>query len=316
MKNLRFIAFFSIILISHSIGKGQHNEQGSWQFDGKRVEFTAGIQANMNLGTSKNNMIIVEVSGSAEKVSQYQLTNENGSIKINEEALATNPNSPSIPSNIIWNISVPAGTEFKVTGAGIEGTVTGFTGNTTIECGKVSINMEGCNGRTEITSGAGSVRINDCQGSYSISGASTAAILKNCTGDFHISSASGNIDADNIILSGPGLFSSGTGKVSVRLKSSPAYDLSVMSSFSKAELDFCGNPVSGSFEFICEQKGGRITSPYALGTAETFRSERAKRELGNEGPNLTDYTRRSFIRGDNRPKISIRTATGNAILKK
>jgi hypothetical protein len=72
----------------------------------------------------------------------------------------------------------------------------------------------------------------------------------------------------------------------------------------KAVLNYGGNPVEGFFEFVADQKRGKIASPFAFDNETTFTK------------NGRTYMRKSFSKGGSTPTIDISTGSGTAELKR
>ena len=99
-------------------------------------------------------------------------------------------------------------------------------------------------------------------------------------------------------------FSSASGDVYVELAETPEHDLELSSASGNSVLNFNGHPIEGQFEFVAKYRKGDIESPIDFDDEETFRR-----------PGDRDrYVRKTFSRGD-KPYISIRTASGEAVLE-
>ncbi len=124
----------------------------------------------------------------------------------------------------------------------------------------------------------------------------------NCTGEFDLSTASGDIDAAGVVLEFASSFTTASGSVEVQLGATAEFDLDVSTASGRATLDYNGNPVKGSFEFVSKDRRGRIKCPF------DFEDERRFDRWGDT------YVRKTFTRGGDEPRIVIETASGRATL--
>ena len=81
-------------------------------------------------------------------------------------------------------------------------------------------------------------------------------------------------------------------------------------------VNFNGHPVTGYFEFIAMADEGRIISPFKFDIEETFLDDIKNYNTSSDFGKKDDYFRKSFIRGDSNPKITLKTVTGTAKLTK
>jgi hypothetical protein len=111
-------------------------------------------------------------------------------------------------------------------------------------------------------------------------------------------------------------FNSGLGSVKISLARTPEANLYVGSNFNKAKVSFNCHPVTGYFEFIAMADEGRIISPFRFDKEEIFQDDikryRDSSDFGKKG----NYNRKSYLRGDSKPKITLKTVTGTAQLTK
>ncbi len=82
------------------------------------------------------------------------------------------------------------------------------------------------------------------------------------------------------------------------------------SNFGAVTLDFNGNPIEGSFEFIARADKGKIVCPYKFDTEQVFKSKKMIYKNEADFKELVDYKVCSFIRGDQKPKVLLKTVTG------
>jgi len=102
--------------------------------------------------------------------------------------------------------------------------------------------------------------------------------------------------------------------IKISLDRAPEADLYVSSSFNKAQVSFNSHPVTGYFEFIAMADEGRIISPFKFDNEETFLDDIKNYRNSSDFGKKDDYNRKSFIRGDSSPRITLKTVTGIAQL--
>jgi hypothetical protein len=197
-----------------------------------------------------------------------------------------------------WIIKVPIGTFIKCNGSSGDFKVTGFKGFFKAVLGSGRFIFDNVEGKIDMSSAVMKVQIN------------------NSNGSFNISSAVGSIRATGLTISGNSSFSSAIGSIKISLARSSAADLYVGSNFNKAQVSFNGHPVTGYFEFIAMAGKGRIISPIKFDKEETFLDDIKSYRDSSDFGKKSEYKRKSFIRGDSNPKITLKTATGIAQLIK
>jgi DUF4097 and DUF4098 domain-containing protein YvlB len=141
-------------------------------------------------------------------------------------------------------------------------------------------------------------------GRISVRTASGDIDLKDVVVEVEASTASGEIDVSELQLAEESNFSSASGDIEVAVGTTPAYNLTLTSASGTVLLDFNENPVMGTFEFSALQAGGRIESPFAFHSEETFI------HAGQT------YDQKIFTRGATFPRITLATASGQAELKR
>jgi hypothetical protein len=171
-------------------------------------------------------------------------------------------------------------------------------------------------GVLKIVYGLGRFSINNVEGSVILQLGMLEAKIQHSKGSFNLSSGIGTVRAKDLTVNGESSFSTGMGTVKISLAREPEADLYVGSSFNKAQIRFNGHPVTGYFEFIAMADGGRIISPFKFDNEETFLDDIKNYNTSSDFGKKDDYYRKSFIRGDSNPKITLKTITGTAKLIK
>ncbi|UCC79283.1 MAG: DUF4097 family beta strand repeat protein, partial [Candidatus Zixiibacteriota bacterium] len=150
---------------------------------------------------------------------------------------------------------------------------------------------------------SGSYELTNCEGKFAFNTASGDYDIRNCRGMFKISSASGDIDAVGLEVDARSSLASASGNVKVTVGKTPEYDLNVGSASGRAVLDYDGNSLEGYFEFEANARTGDIDSPIDFDDEETFYKNKQR------------YVRKWFVRGNDKPEITIGTGSGRVALK-
>jgi len=228
----------------------------------------------------------------------------------------------SSSGRVVWTLTVPAKTEIDFSSASGELTVSDLKNNIEANTASGDIKIADCQGEIELSVASGDVDIESCSGEFDVSTASGDVEAKNLTGDFKFSTASGEIkmwDADgafdlscasgeievkNITIKEESSFSTASGDVEVKLKTTPQFDLELSAASGDVVLDYNGNAVAGYFELTARKHRGKIVAPFAFDKEEEFE------EHGEI------YMRKSFSKEGSSPKIFLSSASGKAELKK
>lgn len=197
-----------------------------------------------------------------------------------------------------WIINVPHGTYIRCIGGSGDFEVTGF------------------NGFFKADYGFGRFVFNNVDGNVDILAAQLYTQIHNSKGSFNLSSAGGSIKAKDLTITGNSNFSTGMGIVKISLAQTPEADLYVGSNFRKAQVSLKGHPVTGYFEFIAMAGKGRIISPIKFDKEETFMDDIKNYRDSSDFGKKDEYSRKSFLRRDSIPKITLKTVTGIAQLIK
>jgi DUF4097 and DUF4098 domain-containing protein YvlB len=137
-----------------------------------------------------------------------------------------------------------------------------------------------------------------------ISTASGDVRARGCTGLSRLSSASGDVDIRDCELSGEGRFSSASGDVQVTFARLPAFDLRVSSASGNAELEVGEWRENFRLVLIKRKDRGRMSCPFP------YTEEREFEE------NDRIYVERTVIRGTGGPEITVRSASGDVIVRR
>jgi DUF4097 and DUF4098 domain-containing protein YvlB len=258
-----------------------------------------------------------------------------------EDVLVLSENFKGSPEsgNAGWIITVPDKTEVDFKSASGDFSIKGLTcelsavtasgdfkienikGNSKITTASGDLQLKRIHGRIRLKSASGDTEVKDITGDIEIRSASGDIeakridgefVIKTSSGDikiedsrgsYNIESVSGEIDVEDITLENKSSFETVSGEISVRLSKSSDSDLSLESTSGDVVLDFNGNPIKGSFEFIVKKEGGEIISPIKFEGVDEFYGNGRK------------YIRKYFQKGSSKPKITIKTNSGDAELK-
>ncbi len=286
-------------------------------FDAKsRVEIKT-VSGDCLIKTADIDKIEVDLTYDYRPSSAFEpVFSERGDRLIIEESM-----SGSNRGNALWTITVPPKTEIRFRSASGNFEAKGLRGRVNIRTASGQITLGDIKGELELESASGDIELNDISGELVVRSASGRINANNIDGDIELKDASGNIEIDNIkgileignasgdidaahvTLGGRCTFASASGDARVVLAQTPDFDLEVSSASGSAFLDFGGNSIRGEVEMSARLDEGTIKSPIKFETEETFTRGRQ------------DYIRKTFIKGDKSPFISIRTASGRAVLQ-
>jgi hypothetical protein len=183
-----------------------------------------------------------------------------------------------------------------------------FTGTSgEIECttGSGSIELENVGGTIKATSGSGGFRVKNAKGNLNLTTGSGNHRIAESTAELHVTTGSGSINCTGITLEGSSAFTTGSGQAEVQLAASPKHNLSVSSGSGDAIVNFNGNEINGEIVMKASKKHGNIEAPFEFDKTE---------EISHSGNDVT--IQKTAIKGSGKPRISISTGSGDAVLKK
>jgi len=302
MKRMFIISLLIILpFIQNRKLFSQELKEETWKFPGKDTLSleTLGSTKIFISGTNSGK-IEIKLQYQAKPDEKFEVEEEPGALYLKDVILNYNSNRPTQTyfEERTWMINVPDGTYIKCNGSSGDFEVTGF------------------NGYFKAEYGLGRFIFSDVSGKIDLSLALLHAQIHNSKGSFSLSSAGGSIRATGLTITGNSTFSSGTGSIKISLDRAPEADLYVGSNFNKAQVSFEGHPVTGYFEFIAMADEGRIISPFRFDKEETFLDDIKNYRDSSDFGKKSEYLRKSFIRGDSKPKITIKTVKGTALLIK
>ena len=272
-----------------------------WKFPKKDTLFLETMGSTKVFITGSNSgEIEIKLRYIAKPDEKFEVKEKQRTIYLKENILNYNEHRPTQTYFEEWTliITVPHGIYIKCNGSSGEFEVTGFIGVFKADYA------------------LGRFVFNNVEGSIDMSLALLKAKIYNSKGSFNMSSAGGSIRATGLIIAGNSSFMSGMGNIKISLARAPDADLYAGSNFNKAKVNFNGHPVTGCFEFIAMADGGRIISPFKFDIEETFLDDIKNYNTSSDFGKKDEYNRKSFIRGDSKPKIIIKTVTGTAKLLK
>ena len=202
-----------------------------------------------------------------------------------------------------WTVSVPGETEIQFESGTGSVDVDGVSGIIEAETGTGEVSSQNSEGEFELESGTGDVIVKNCKGEFELSSGTGSVEIEDTQGVFEASSGTGDVEAYHVELEEESEFSSGTGDAVVHLAKEAGQDMTVSSGTGDAVVNASGNALKGYFEFTARADDGRIICPVAFDEEEEFW----------KGDDL--YERKSFTKGDNYPRVRIKTGTGKAKLE-
>ena len=293
-----------LIILSFTLSgrsSSQELKEETWKFlkkDTLSLE-TLG-STKVFISGSGSGQIEIKLQYAAKADEKFELKEKENAINLKEIVLNYDSHRPAQTyfEDWIWTITVPQGTYIKCDGSSTDFEITGFDGSINAHYASTKFNIANVKGNIELSMAQLDARIDNSEGS------------------FKLSSAGGSIKADDLTITGNSSFRSGTGSINISLARSPSADLYVGSNFNKAQISFNDHPVSGYFELIARAGKGSIICPYKFDREETFSDDIERYGAASDFGKKGDYYRKSFIRGDSKPKITIKTVTGTAQLTK
>ena len=190
------------------------------------------------------------------------------------------------------------------TGSG-DFTFNGVSGDLECTTGSGDVELENAGGSISATSGSGSFRVTKSKGNLKLTTGSGSHKLSESAAEFHVTTGSGRINGTAMSLEGASSFTTGSGTAEVQFASSPKHDVSIASGSGDAILNFNGNEINGEIVMKASKKHGSIEAPFEFDKTE---------EIEHSGSDVT--IKKTAVRGTGKPKISISTGSGEAVLKK
>lgn len=304
MIKLLLLLLFTLIIQSYT-GSGRLSSQKlkeeSWKFPQKDTLLLETLgSTKVFISGSNSGQMEIKLQYMAKPDEQFEINENRTSVILKENILNYDSQRPTQTyfEEWTWVINVPDGTYIKCYGSSGDFEVKDFTGFFKADYGSGRFVFDNINGGIEMSL------------------AQLYAQIHNSKGSFRVSSAGGSIRATGLTITGNSSFSSGMGSIKISLAQIPAADLHICSSFNKAQVSFIGHPVTGYFEFIARADKGKIISPIKFDKEETFLDDIKSYRNSSDFGKKDDYYRKSFIRGDSKPMIVIKTVTGTAQLIK
>jgi len=301
MKKLIIILLVVLPFIQNRKLFSQEYKEEVWKFAGKDTLTLETLgSTKFNISGSNSGQIEIKLQYIAKPDEKFEVNEKPGAIYLKENILNYDRHRPTQTyfEEWTWIINVPDGTYIKCSGGSGDFEVKDFIGFFKADFGFGRFDFENIDGGIEMSL------------------AQMYAQIHNSKGTFRISSAGGSVRATDLTITGNSSFSSGMGSIKISLACMPAADLYVCSSFNKAQVSFNGHPVTGYFEFIARADKGKIISPIKFDKEETFLDDIKSYRNSSDFGKKDDYYRKSFIRGDSKPMIVIKTVTGTAQLIK
>jgi hypothetical protein len=304
-KTMKRVFIISLLIILPSMQNGelfsQEFKEETWKFPGKdTLSLETMGSTKVFISGSNSGQIEIKLQYMAKPEEQFEINENQTSVIIKENILNYDNQRPTKTyfQKWTWIINVPDGTYIRCHGSSGDFKVTGF------------------NGSFKAALGSGRFIFDNVDGNIEMSAAVLYGKIHNSKGSFSLSTAVGSIRATGLAITGNSSFSTAMGIMKISLARPPEADLSVASSLNKAQVSFNGHPVTGYFEFTAMADKGKIISPFKFDKEETFMDDIKNYSDSTDFGKKSDYNRKSFIRGDSKPKITLKTVTGIAQLIK
>jgi hypothetical protein len=303
MIQLLILPFTLVIFSFTQPGRlcGQELKEESWKFPAKdSLSLEIMGSTKVFISGSNSGEIEIKLRYIAKPDEKYELKERQEAVYLKENILDYDHHRPTQTyfNDWTWTINVPHGTYIKCFGGSGDFEVTDF------------------NGFFKAEYGFGRFVFDNIDGSIDLRLAQLYAKIRNSKGSFNLSSAGGSIKATGLTITGNSSFISGMGRTKVSLAHTPEAELYVNSNFNKAQVSFNGQPVTGYFEFIAMAERGKIISPFRFEKEKIFQDDIKSYRDSSDFGKKSDYRMKSFIRGDSKPKIILKTVTGTVQLRK
>jgi hypothetical protein len=302
MKRMFIISLLIILpFIQNRIMFSQEFREEAWKLPGKdTLSLETMGSTKVLISGSNSREIEIKLRYIAKPDEKFELIEKQSATYLKESILDYNIQRPTQTyfEEWTWTINVPHGTYIKCFGGSGDFEVTDF------------------NGFFKAEYGFGRFVFDNIDGSIDLQLAQLYAQIRNSKGSFNLSSAGGSIKATGLTITGNSSFVSGMGRTKVSLAHTPEAELYVGSNFNKALVSFNGQPVTGYFEFIAMAERGKIISPFRFDKEKIFQDDIKSYRDSSDFGKKSDYHMKSFIRGDSKPKIILKTVTGTVQLRK
>lgn len=164
------------------------------------------------------------------------------------------------------------------------------------------VKVTGLNGQIDAKSASGDVSVADFRGDLGAKVASGDIEVVDSRATFRLSCASGDIRAEKIQVTAASSFKTASGDISVTLAKTAEYDMDMAAVSGEVTLDYAGNKVKGLFTFS--------------GQKDEIKSDIPFEEKEEKGSKYSPFVKKSFTVGASKPKIALKTVSGQLILKK
>jgi hypothetical protein len=195
--------------------------------------------------------------------------------------------------------------DLKATAGSGDFVFTGTTGELECTTGSGDVELENVGGTIKATSGSGGFRVRSAKGNLHLTSGSGNHRISESVAELQVTTGSGSINCTGITLEGSSSFTTGSGTAEVQLAASPKHDLAVSSGSGNAIVNFGGNEINGEIVMKASKKNGNIDAPFEFDKTE---------EISHSKNDVT--IQKTAVKGTGKPRISISTGSGDAVLKK
>jgi DUF4097 and DUF4098 domain-containing protein YvlB len=188
----------------------------------------------------------------------------------------------SIKGESSWTVTVPEKTNIDGKAASGDFTINGLKSNVQLKVASGEITINNTDGNMDLNTASGDIKVGNCQGV------------------FDAKCASGDINLSDVVIKGESIVKVVSGDLHVKLAKTCGYNLDLSNVSGDIILDYNGNSIKGHFKFSGQKGNIKSCVPFDN-----------KDESG-----CNHFTKRYFTKGGNSPKVTLKTVSGNLVLKK
>jgi len=206
----------------------------------------------------------------------------------------------SIKGKSNWTVTVPEKTNIEAKTASGNFSASDLKSEVAVKVASGDIEIADFSGKLTAAAASGDVTVKDAAGNIKLNTASGDILVENCQAVLEAKCASGDINVSGIVIKGESAVRAVSGDIEMKLARTNDYDLDLSNVSGDIILDYSGNSIKGHFKFSGQKGNIKSIVPFD-----------DKDESG-----YSPFTKRYFTKGGDSPKVSLKTVSGNLILKK
>ncbi|MCK4765775.1 MAG: DUF4097 family beta strand repeat protein [Candidatus Aminicenantes bacterium] len=199
-----------------------------------------------------------------------------------------------------WTVTVPEKTNIEAKTASGDISASGLKSEFYGKAASGDIKVSDFAGKLTVKVASGDVEVKKARGKMRLEVASGDIEVDDAAGVFEVKCASGGVDLTGVVIEGASEFKVVSGDTNIKLAKTCAYNLELTGVSGNIVLDYNGNALKGYYKFN-GPKGG-IKTPFSFDKKEESR--------------YSPFVKRSQKVGGDSPVISMKTVSGDLILKK